>query len=444
MNPSNRRRSALLCASALAIAIPDAAHAASLVSIVPVPGSIDTESAYICAAFPDFLGPEGGLVSEEMGCAGVPRIWSPSSGAMTIEPPAGFDSLSVCTLLPGGGALLDIRTNNGTQRRHAFWTPDQPMEFIDDAFPGVSLDPQDWMFDASADRSAVVGAHLVGLDPFEGDGMVWWRGGAPLAFPPLDGFARGYFAFVSDDGTVAAGACDSQGGGDSRAWVWREGEGVQAMGVLPGDLTSFVSGISGDGRTIVGKSSQYDPAIGDLVDHAFRWTEVGGLEALGDPPPDGQGTTWEQLPRGVTCDGSLIWGDLNSPEQFVWTPATGMVFPEAYLVDHRGLDLIDEQTGCAFELGTILGISDDGRTWLVYAQLDAPCAPGAGYYLMTIPSICAGDLDADNDTDVADFGMFVQSFGQSVTPGTGADLDGNGIVDVFDFAMFVLDFGCAP
>lgn len=60
------------------------------------------------------------------------------------------------------------------------------------------------------------------------------------------------------------------------------------------------------------------------------------------------------------------------------------------------------------------------------------------------PVACVGDLDADGDTDVFDFGVFASNFGQSVAPGTSGDFDGNGSVDVLDFGTFASDFGCAP
>lgn len=62
--------------------------------------------------------------------------------------------------------------------------------------------------------------------------------------------------------------------------------------------------------------------------------------------------------------------------------------------------------------------------------------------LVVVPPPCAGDLDADYDTDVLDFATFLTSFGTTVTPGEGADFDASGEVDVLDFAIFVTDFGC--
>ncbi len=58
--------------------------------------------------------------------------------------------------------------------------------------------------------------------------------------------------------------------------------------------------------------------------------------------------------------------------------------------------------------------------------------------------MCIGDFDADTDTDVLDFAVFLTDlFGHAVTPGDPGDLNGDGSIDVLDFALFVADFGCA-
>lgn len=59
------------------------------------------------------------------------------------------------------------------------------------------------------------------------------------------------------------------------------------------------------------------------------------------------------------------------------------------------------------------------------------------------PKLCAGDVDADDDTDVFDFGVYVGNFGSDDVPcGTLGDLDLDGDVDVPDFSILGPDFGC--
>ena len=55
---------------------------------------------------------------------------------------------------------------------------------------------------------------------------------------------------------------------------------------------------------------------------------------------------------------------------------------------------------------------------------------------------CAGDLDGDGDTDLADLGILLADFG-CVAPGPCAgDLDGDGDTDLADLGILLADFGC--
>src|SRR5690606_37921925 len=57
---------------------------------------------------------------------------------------------------------------------------------------------------------------------------------------------------------------------------------------------------------------------------------------------------------------------------------------------------------------------------------------------------CAGDVNIDGSTNVADFTILAGSFGSAVTPGTDGDLNGDGLVNAADFVILAGDFGCAP
>jgi hypothetical protein len=63
------------------------------------------------------------------------------------------------------------------------------------------------------------------------------------------------------------------------------------------------------------------------------------------------------------------------------------------------------------------------------------------------PPACLGDLDADGDTDVLDFAIFIPAFGSALGDPQylpDADFDSSGTIDVLDFALFAPDFGCMP
>jgi len=47
-----------------------------------------------------------------------------------------------------------------------------------------------------------------------------------------------------------------------------------------------------------------------------------------------------------------------------------------------------------------------------------------------------GDYDTDGDVDSADYGVWQQDFGTSVSAGTGADGSGNGMVDTADYVVW--------
>src|SRR4029077_7897279 len=102
-------------------------------------------------------------------------------------------------------------------------------------------------------------------------------------------------------------------------------------------------GVSDDGSVIVG----------NINDRAFRWTNGGGLQLLGQVP--GQiafNRAWD-----VTPDGSTIVGESRSPQgfdAFIWIEKTGLQSLTAILTQ-GGVDL----TG--WQLGGARGISDNGR-----------------------------------------------------------------------------------
>ncbi|MEO1129683.1 MAG: S8 family serine peptidase [Planctomycetota bacterium] len=66
------------------------------------------------------------------------------------------------------------------------------------------------------------------------------------------------------------------------------------------------------------------------------------------------------------------------------------------------------------------------------------------------PPACPGDVDGDNDTDLADFTDLASNFGATGLPfGSGqsrslGDLDDDGDVDLQDFTLLSQDFGCTP
>src|SRR5690606_35419932 len=82
---------------------------------------------------------------------------------------------------------------------------------------------------------------------------------------------------------------------------------------------------------------------------AFRWTEETGYTILG-PAPFSENSTAED----VSADGSVIVG--NQGGGWIWTEATGM------RSIHEVFAELEFDTSGFSSLGTIRGLSDDGRT----------------------------------------------------------------------------------
>jgi len=148
-------------------------------------------------------------------------------------------------------------------------------------------------------------------------------------FTPL-GFGQGHFwwtsAFdVSDDGRVVVGQGGRADTADLEAWRWTEGGGIEGLGDLPGwdggsdhAFESRASGVSGDGKVVVGEGQGYDG------DEAVLWTRREGPIGLGFLPS----THTSSSASAASRKGDVIVGSSNSLlgwQAFRWTSRTGMV-----------------------------------------------------------------------------------------------------------------------
>ncbi len=176
-------------------------------------------------------------------------------------------------------------------------------------------------YDVSADGRVVVGAS----DSNNGEmGFRWTASGGMQNLGTIGTGPWGASAgqAVSANGLVVAGyATDFSVGpeGESRAFRWAAGSGMQSLGVLGDDAVSAANGISGDGSTLVGMSRGPAPSYGLT---AIRWTASGGLQSLGYMP----GGSFSYA-RAASWDGSVVVGEGDSANQggaFRWTATQGM------------------------------------------------------------------------------------------------------------------------
>jgi len=164
--------------------------------------------------------------------------------------------------------------------------------------------------------------------------------------------------------------------------------GFQALGEMPGAVSTDVDGISGDGSTIAGYGTLCFSGPGGTCTssntvQAFRWTPAGGYQLLGSP-----GRSDFYGAGAVSYDGSVIVGEHPLPNQFAafrWTAATGMtqlpmniaaaVTPDGAMV--AGGDNWQKTSGQAGTFGAFPGFADQTQAQGLAGTAQAPVAVGA-------------------------------------------------------------------
>lgn len=137
-----------------------------------------------------------------------------------------------------------------------------------------------------------------------------------LLSSPVDSQAYG----VSGDGSTVVGR--STRGSSQKPFRWSNATGIVDLGDLPGgNNIGEANRASANGSVVVGFSSS-GPALTDR--EAFRWTVSGGMTGLGFLQPDRR----DSRARGVSNDGQVITGEAITSQgrrAFRWTESTGMV-----------------------------------------------------------------------------------------------------------------------
>ena len=114
---------------------------------------------------------------------------------------------------------------------------------------------------------------------------------------------------VSDDGSVVVGVYQEP---FQQAWRWTQSGGVQYLGDFPGgNDQSYGLSVSGDGNVVVGSGARQNAT------EAYRWTAATGLVGLGDLP----GGNSYSVALGISRDGSTIVGvssGSNGTESVRW------------------------------------------------------------------------------------------------------------------------------
>ncbi len=179
----------------------------------------------------------------------------------------------------------------------------------------LSGDNDSEAFDVSGNGSVIVGTSL--SFPGSGSEGFRWEGGVMSDLgTAAAGWSSSYPSAVTLDGSTIAGGGGSANGFE--AFRWTQTGGFQGLGDLPGGpFSSGASAMSGDGTVIVGKSE-----IEGVGVEAFRWTAEKGMVGLGFLP----GGADLSVARAISSDGAVIVGVSDSAageKAFRWTSDLG-------------------------------------------------------------------------------------------------------------------------
>jgi probable HAF family extracellular repeat protein len=360
--------------------------------------------------------------------------------------------------------------------------------WLDPSYSSIST----FIFGANRDGTAAAGMAVI-IPPYaDVEAFRWTASGGIQIIGDLPGGTTNAVArAISDDGSVLVGYGSSAASIAScgiclEAFKWTAATGLVALGDVPGgNLDSRASGISGDGRIIVGAGTSATGVVAVYWDQsgphsmgylpqgpstppqsqcfaantdgsvivgassssngiyeAFRWTPSSGMQGLGDLPTG----PFQSYAYGVSDDGAVVVGQgtvegglfgAGQGVAFIWDARNGM---RAIVDVLTGLGV--DMTG--WSLTSARAISSDG-TVISGIGLN-PDGNGEGW-IAVIPRECYANCDASTTPpilNIADFVCFQQRFagGDSY-----ANCDGSTApptLNIADFVCFMAQFaaGC--
>lgn len=187
---------------------------------------------------------------------------------------------------------------------------------------------------------------------------------------------------ISREGSCAVGYQDSGFFTFSHAFRWTESTGPVDLGTLDppnnASRSSYGTDANQDCSVVVGASN----TTSDIIEHAFRWTQNGGMVDLGAPA--GAGSSSRAL--GVSSNGTVIVGDAEFPAAggttrsgaFRWTGGT---FQDLGSLEPNSLSLATGVSGDGTVIVGWSGITTASRAfrWTTQTQTMQPIGPLPGH-----------------------------------------------------------------
>lgn len=192
---------------------------------------------------------------------------------------------------------------------HSFlWT--SPTGFVDiGTLPGGTGSQA---FAVSPEGTVVVGASIAA----DGNTHAYrWSKGTFTDLGFLTGGNYSEARGASTNGTVVVGSASTQGAFYPWAFRWTKATGKLSLGLLPGKWWAIATGVSADGKTVVGYSGQ------NCCDWAaFRWTKATGIQSLNDwleaVGVDASNASFYNA-YGVTSNGNGVVGQLTNGNAYL-------------------------------------------------------------------------------------------------------------------------------
>lgn len=244
---------------------------------------------------------------------------------------------------------------------------------------------------------------------------------------------------ISADGTTIVGSAASTDG--VQAFRWTESEGIVGLGYLPtaAGVTPFSEAYaaSANGSVIVGLSRSMASAQSGW--EAFRWTQAGGMQGLGDLP----GGAVLSAAFATTPDGAVIvgragvqgictpFGCQTAGRAFIWDDQNGLRDLTIVLTD-LGLDL------AGWELTEARGISANGR--IIVGTGRNPAGNIEAWRADIGPPPNPGDINSDDEVNVLDLLIVISAWGPCpliIPPDCPADLNADNVIDVLDLLLVI-------
>lgn len=322
----------------------------------------------------------------------TPFRWSSAEGAAALEPgepPPDSSSPAVLRLIgvsDDGNALVariydEVRRYGGirwTRDREPVWLEFSPSWQTPDgaAVLGCRSGLMRWTESTGSQRLAeVCGSGLrssragdvvvshVSNDAGQDRPFLWTETGGGSFLVPADApGSRTRVGLMNERGDVLAGWTRAPEQSQVRAFRWTPSVGLQDLGDLPGmpeGADVIPTGMSDDGRVIVGKVDHYDlfrgrRRVNPMRTWSFRWTEATGMQDISADERN-------SVPSFISVSGDVVIGDIRGfdPGVFRWTEATGSV--------DLGADVLIKSV--AFDGDLLLGVNDEGPRTLTFGKL---------------------------------------------------------------------------